>query len=78
MSIERIFSELDKAQKKHPSWPNGLAWPLTIIGEEYGEACQAAIEFEFNKAPLEDVRTELAQCAAMCLRTLIAIEDGDA
>ena len=77
-AVGRIFAELAKAEEKHPSWPGGLAWPLAIVGEEYGEACQAAIDHEYKGAPLERVRVELAQCGAMCLRALVHLEEeGD-
>jgi NTP pyrophosphatase (non-canonical NTP hydrolase) len=40
---------------------------LTILGEEYGETCQAALEAKFGKGSLKDLREEAVQTAAVAL-----------
>lgn len=40
---------------------------LTILGEEYGETCQAALEAKFGKGTLESLRAEAVQTAAVAL-----------
>jgi hypothetical protein len=40
---------------------------LTILGEEYGETCQAALEAKFGKGSLGQLRLEAVQTAAVAL-----------
>lgn len=40
---------------------------LTILGEEYGETCQAALEARFGKGSLGHLRLEAVQVAAVAL-----------
>lgn len=40
---------------------------LTILGEEYGETCQAALEAKFGKGTLDALRAEAVQTAAVAL-----------
>lgn len=51
---------------------------LTILGEEVGEACQAALDYNFSPGPSVDtarrIREELVQVAAVATA---AIEDLD-
>ena len=70
-----ISVEFDRAESLHPDWPDGLFIPLAIIGEELGEANKAALEHHFNGAPLQDLKDELIQTAAMCARMLTYLED---
>ena len=74
-AIATIFAELRAAEKKHPNWPDDLFEHMTIIGEEYGEACQAVLKYKYEGGPFYDVIRELSQTAAMCIRTLINLEE---
>jgi hypothetical protein len=45
---------------------------MTILGEEYGEACKAGLETEYREAPLDSLEKELVQVMAVAL----AIAEG--
>ena len=59
-------------------YPHGM-WAL-ILGEEYGEACEAVLEIdEFNPGPgLTELRAELVQVAAVAVAWIEAIDGGRA
>lgn len=71
-----IFSELRKAEKKHPGWPDDVIHAVAIMVEEAGEAMQAALDVHYRGRDIEDLRIELAQTGAMAIRALIHLE-GD-
>ena len=48
--ISDICDELKKAEKIHPSWPDNLFEGLAIIGEEFGELQQAALQSKYEGA----------------------------
>jgi hypothetical protein len=68
-NITDIFAELDRAKKVH-AWPVDLIHQIAIMAEESGESVKAALDYTYKGAPLADVRKELLQTAAMCLRCL--------
>lgn len=39
--IKALFNRLYEAEKKHPDFANGIYHGAGVIGEEYGELCQA-------------------------------------
>jgi hypothetical protein len=43
---------------------------MTIIGEEFGESCKAAIDTKYKDEPIENMIAECAQAAAMCIRQI--------
>lgn len=71
-----IITEVRNAEAKFPEWPLNLAEGMQIITEEHGEAHEAAIEWRWRRAPLENVRAELIQEAAMCMRQIAMIDRG--
>jgi len=62
-----VLGEVKRARLLHPSNEHLLA----ALFEEVGEAAQALIDHDYEKATPEDVYKELVQSAAMCLRIAI-------
>lgn len=72
--IDQIKKELNRAKKKHPYFPTDIIHQVAIMSEEAGEAIRAALNHRYACDPLEEVRTELIQTAAMCIRCLENME----
>lgn len=72
--IAIILAELRRAETKYPDWPTDLIHQVAIMQEESGESIRAALNHVYHGEPLEDVRAELVQTAAMCLRCLKNME----
>ena len=70
-AIDLIFSELRKAEKKHPVWPDDKVHAVAIMIEEAGESMQAALDCHYANAGTENLIIELAQTGAMAIRNLI-------
>ena len=68
--IGEVLDELLRAETKYPDWPADLIHQVAIMQEESGEAIRAALNHVYHGEPLADVRAELVQTAAMCLRCL--------
>lgn len=68
--IGEVLDELLRAETKYPDWPTDLIHQVAIMQEESGEAIRAALNHVYHGEPLADVRAELVQTAAMCLRCL--------
>ena len=69
--IHEILDELDRAEAKHPDWPDDILHQIAIVNEESGEATRAALQLEYEVGSKEDLRKELIQTAAMCVRMII-------
>ena len=71
-----IEQEVKRAKKIHQAFPDTLVKMTAIMAEEAGEAIKEAnlIEDE-GKGSIENYKTELIQCAAMCVRILEAMEN---
>ena len=67
---ELIEAELKRAKIKHPEWPNGVLSQTAIMVGEAGEALKAALKYTEQRGQFEDIRAEVIQTAAMCLRRL--------
>ena len=65
-----IEAELQRAKTIHPDWPDDLYVQLTVMQEEAGEVAKAILDFSFHKGPAGDIKKELIQTAAMCMRML--------
>ena len=69
--MEEILQEVRKERaRQDEKWGEQnhepFAW-MTILGEEYGEACRGTLENRFGKGPLEAYRTELIHTAAVAV-----------
>jgi|GEM_PF-1265692 len=73
-AIALMLDELDKARAKHPQWPVDVLHAAAILSEESGEVVKASIDMTYAGGSVEDVRKELAQTGAMCLRMLINLD----
>ena len=73
---EAVYEELLRAEGLHGQYPESPFKGLAIIGEEFGELSQAALNWEFKGEPAEDLREamleEAAQVAATAIRFILA------
>jgi hypothetical protein len=86
--LRKIDAALKHAEKKHSKWPDDLARQVLIVGEEFGEVQQAALDFiqffesdwSIDFAPdmvhyrelAEKIDNEMVQVAAMAIRFLMS------
>lgn len=76
MSIyKEVENELQKAIKKHPKYPDDIFIQVAIMNEEAGEVTKAVLDYHTGDGSIEDLRIELRQTAAMCVRMLNAIKE---
>ena len=69
-----LYAELDNAEENFPEWPTDLAHGMAILGEEYGEAVKATVDFAFHDGSIDDIREELVQLGAMVFRQIAMID----
>lgn len=78
MSSETILQEIsDERVKQDVKWGEQNHDPflyLTVLGEEYGEACQAALHSRFGGRAANDLREELIQCAAVAVAMIECLD----
>lgn len=73
--IGDIFDELKRAESLHPAMPVNFMEHSLIIGEEYGEYQKAILDYHFSRiGSVLEIRKELIQTAAMCIRALLTEE----
>ena len=65
-----IEQALIKAKQKHPNYPDNWQKRMSILIEEVGEVAQAILDYEDSDGTIDDIKKELYQSAAMCLRFL--------
>jgi NTP pyrophosphatase (non-canonical NTP hydrolase) len=65
-----IDHELQRAKRIHPKYPKDMLEQLAIMQEEAGEVTKAVLHYVDGCGPIEDVKMELKQTAAMCMRML--------
>ena len=68
--IGLIRDELMKVKIKHPIWPEDMFEQLAVVTEEAGEVAKAVLHYKHEGGSMEDIRDELLQTAAMCIRML--------
>lgn len=68
--ISAILAEVERAESKHPEWPRDLVYMDQIINEEKGEATRAVLQYVMEGGELGEVKKELIETAAMCVRML--------
>jgi NTP pyrophosphatase (non-canonical NTP hydrolase) len=66
--INQFLIELQKAEEKHPNWPKELTHQALILAEEAGEIAKAALHIIEGKGTLEELKEEIYQTGAMCIR----------
>ncbi len=65
-----IAAEVERAEHKHPHWPDDIIHAAAIVGEESGELIRAALQLKYEGGSVEEVRKEAIQTAATCVRLL--------
>lgn len=70
-----ILDELSRARTKFPNFPRDLIHRVAIVNEESGEAVQAAVQAMYEGGQVSQVREELIQTAAMCVRAIQSIDE---
>ncbi len=68
--VKKIIEEHFLACKKHPVFANSMESALAILMEEVGEIARAIQEKD-----TENIKTEIAQAAAVCIRMLDLVEN---
>lgn len=71
-----VYSEIDRATAKFPTWPTDPLHAVSVLGEEYGELVKATLQhtYEPHKSDLSDVREEAVQTAAMAIRFVRSLD----
>ncbi len=69
-----IFKELSKAEAKLPNFPDDIIHQVAVMAEESGEAVRSALQLVYEDGSVDDLKKELLQTAAMCVRTLKSLE----
>jgi hypothetical protein len=78
--FEQAISEVEIARSLYPWWPIDPRHAAIVVAEEAGELLKAANELRWGHkgATIEDVRGELVQLVAMCIRFYMeTVLDGD-
>ena len=70
-AIRLISEELLRAEYKHPTYPDNIFEKVAIVNEEAGEVTKACLHHVHEGGSIEDVKKELIQTAASCIRMLI-------
>src|SRR5688500_18076594 len=74
--LNRIVEERKHQDKKWGSpQSNTLPEWMTILGEEFGEACQEVLRVAFVNVPQDNLLNELVQVAAVCVAALEYLDD---
>jgi hypothetical protein len=68
--LMEILMEVDRAEQKHPIWPECHIKQIAIVMEEAGELVSAGNQIDEGKGTFLDVRTEAIQTAATSIRFL--------
>lgn len=72
-AIMEILMELDRAERKHPSWPDDMIHRSAIVAEEAGELVRASLQNRYEGDRLKEMKKEATQTGATCLRFLIKL-----
>lgn len=77
--IDDIKMERSLQDEKWGVQFHNIGWWMTILGEEFGETCEAALDFHFNEDDKEQnrahLREELIQVAAVAVAVCEAIDE---
>lgn len=66
-----VVAELDRAEKKFPSFPEDNVHRAAVVAEEAGELVRAALQHEYEVDRLDDMRKQAVQTAAMGVRFVL-------
>ena len=71
-----VVAERTRQTEKWGVQTHGVTEWMTILAEEFGEACKAANECYFRDAPLKELRKELIETMAVAMAIVEGI-DGE-
>jgi NTP pyrophosphatase (non-canonical NTP hydrolase) len=71
-----ILNEIQKAVKKHPTWPRDAVSRAAIVAEEAGEVIREANHIREGHGDRNALRLELIQTAGVCIR-MINVMDAE-
>lgn len=74
--FQEVRKEISRAERKFPGWPEDPVHAAAILGEEAGEALQAALDYFYGRGDLETLKKELIQTAAMAFRFLLNLQEN--
>ena len=72
-AVKYLVDELERAERKFPSWPVDAVHAAAIVCEEAGELQQAALQFTYENGPDHKMFAEAVHTGAMALRFLLNI-----
>lgn len=72
--FELIASERRRQNEKWGEQNHGLPVWMLILTEEVGEAAEAVLKIREAEMTIEDFRTEIVHCAAVCVQILEDLE----
>jgi hypothetical protein len=76
MIMSEFKTELKSAKEKYPTFVTDIVHAVSIMSEESGESTQAALNLVYHGGNVNDLRKELIQTAAMCVRCIETIDNG--
>jgi len=68
--IMEIMMEVERAEKKHPVWPDCHVKQIAFVAEESGELVRAGNLLDEGTGTFDEIRTEAIHTAATALRFL--------
>jgi len=72
-AVKYLVDELERAERKFPSWPIDAVHAAAIVCEEAGELQQAALQFTYENGADHKMFAEAVHVGAMALRFLLNI-----
>lgn len=77
-TIISILMEVERAEKKHPIWPDDVIRQIAFVSEESGELTRAGNLLEEGEGSWDDIRTEAIHTAATAVRLLTKLRSTEA
>lgn len=71
--LNSFYHEYLSSNVIHGDMPENMFEQITIVTEEIGEANQAVLKYHYENGSIENIKHELIQVGAMCLKMLIKI-----
>ena len=73
--IGEIFAEWKRSEKLHGDMPDNMFEQIVIVNEEIGEVNKAVLHYHYESGSLDEIKKELIQSTAMCLKMLMKVVD---
>jgi NTP pyrophosphatase (non-canonical NTP hydrolase) len=72
-----IITELDRAEAKHPDWPEDLVHAAAIVCEEAGEVLREANSLREGHGRIQELKMELIQTAVTAIRMVKNLKNAE-